>query len=102
MKQRYLFGTRSEAALREAVQIMTTIIDLGRKVQLLEVDIAAEEERSQLSDRSDPAYPVLARMLAARRDNLKATIAALEQRLAHRWDASSETKLLPNPGSFAS
>ena len=35
-----------------------------------------------MSDRSDPAYPILARALAARRDNLWDTIAALEQRLA--------------------
>jgi BMFP domain-containing protein YqiC len=30
----------------------------------------------------DAAYPVLARTLAARRDNLKATVATLEERLA--------------------
>jgi hypothetical protein len=35
-----------------------------------------------VSDRSDPTYPILARALAARRDNLRDTIAALEQRLA--------------------
>jgi hypothetical protein len=32
-------------------------------------------------DRSDPAYPILARTLAARRDNLRDTIAALDQHL---------------------
>jgi hypothetical protein len=33
-------------------------------------------------DYRDPAYSVLARSLAARRDNLAATIAALEERLS--------------------
>jgi hypothetical protein len=44
-------------------------------------DIATEEERARISDRSNSAYPILARTLAARRDNLRDTIAALEQRL---------------------
>lgn len=34
----------------------------------------------------DVAYAVLARTLAARRDNLKATVATLEKRLAERAD----------------
>jgi ABC-type transporter Mla subunit MlaD len=42
--------------------------DLDRRAQLLDHDIAA--------------YPVLATTLTARRDNLRATIAALERRLA--------------------
>jgi hypothetical protein len=58
------------------------IIDLDRMVQLLECDIATEEELARVFDRSDVAYPLLARTLAARRDNLRDTIAAFEQRLA--------------------
>jgi hypothetical protein len=56
--------------------------DLDRSIQLLNCDIASEEERTRISDRSDAAYSLLARMLAARRDNLRETIAALEQRLS--------------------
>jgi hypothetical protein len=56
------------------------IEDLRRVSQILDCDVRTEEERSQISDPSDPRYPILARSLAARRDNLKATIAALEAR----------------------
>jgi hypothetical protein len=65
------------------------IEDLRRVVQVLECDVSTEEERSRIRDRSDARYPILARQLAARRDNLKATIAALEARLstAPRSDA---------------
>jgi len=64
----------------DQVEIVTDQLD--RTVQFLDCDVATEEERARVSDRSDPAYPILARALAARRDNLRDTIAALEQRLA--------------------
>jgi hypothetical protein len=72
-----------EAAQREAVQIWKMIVDLDRTVRLLDCDIATEEERTGISDPCDAAYPIPARMLATRRDNLKDTITALEQRLAN-------------------
>ena len=81
MKHQRHFGRTSDVALREAAQISTMISDLDRCVRLLDCDIAAEEERSRISDRSNSAYPILARTLAARRDNLRDTIASLEQRL---------------------
>jgi hypothetical protein len=71
-----------ESALREAPQIRTLISDLDRIVQILNCDIASEEERVRVFDRSDVTYPLLASTLAARRDNLRDTIAVLEQRLA--------------------
>jgi len=40
-----------------------------------------EEERARIFDRSDAAYPILARSVAARRDNLMDTVAALKERL---------------------
>jgi hypothetical protein len=55
--------------------------DFDRTRQLLDGDIAAEEERARISDRSDAKYPILARTLIERRDNIKMTIAALEERL---------------------
>jgi hypothetical protein len=58
------------------------ISDLDRIVRILNCDIATEEERARISDRSDVTYPLLARTLAARRDNLRDTIAVFEQRLA--------------------
>jgi ABC-type transporter Mla subunit MlaD len=66
----------------EASRIAALISNLDRHAQLLDQDIAAVEERAQVFDRSHPAYPVLARTLTARRDNLSATIAALQKRLA--------------------
>jgi hypothetical protein len=80
MKTQRHFGNKSENALREAAKIRTMVVDLDRIVQLLERDIVTEEERSRVSDRSLAAYPVLARTLAAHRDNLKVAIAALEKR----------------------
>jgi hypothetical protein len=56
--------------------------DLNRTICILNCDIATEEERARIFERSDAMYPILARTLAARRDNLKVTVAALEQRLA--------------------
>ena len=81
MKHQPHFDTR-ESTQREAVQIWKMIVDIDRTVRLLKCDITTEEERVGISDRSDTAYPILARMLATRRDNLNDTVTALEQRLA--------------------
>ena len=56
------------------------IADLDRRVGLLNSDIASEEKRVRVSDPSNFAYPIHARTMAARRDNLRVTIAALDQR----------------------
>jgi hypothetical protein len=76
------FGIASATALREDATIKTLIDDLDRTIQVLECDIATEEERAGIFDRSDAKYPILARTLVTRRANLKVTIAALAQRLA--------------------
>ena len=78
------FETARESAVREVAVINKILADLVRTVQLIEIDIAVEEERARVSDRSDAKYPILARTLIERRDNLKMTIAALEQRHAER------------------
>ena len=66
---------------REAIQTRTLIADLDRIVQITNADIISQEQQSRVFDRSLAEYPILARTLAARRDNLLVTIAALEQRL---------------------
>ena len=71
MKTQHHFEIESEDARREVAQIRTMIVDLDRVARFLASDIVIEEERSGAADRSDPAYPILARTLAARRDNLK-------------------------------
>jgi hypothetical protein len=77
--QRY-FGNASDVALKEVARISALISDLDRIVRILNSDIVTEEERAQVFDPFDPTYPILARTLTARRDNLKDTIAALEKR----------------------
>jgi hypothetical protein len=67
-------GNRSVNGL----QIATLIGSLSRSVELLTVDIEHEEARAGVRDLADPAYPVLARSLRVRRDNIRTTIAALE------------------------
>jgi hypothetical protein len=47
-------------------------------VELLTVDIDHEEARAGVRALSDPTYPVLARSLRVRRDNIAATIAMLK------------------------
>jgi hypothetical protein len=75
------------ATSREALQIGELIADLDRIVRLLNSDIAAEEERARVFDRSCAKYPMLARMLAERSDNLANTIAALERLLVGIYSA---------------
>jgi hypothetical protein len=48
-----------------------------RSVNILSADIEHEEERAGVHDLSDPAYPVLARSLTVRRENIVATIAGV-------------------------
>jgi len=74
-------GNVKETALKQAAVIRGMLNDLDRSIHFLNIDISTEEERGRVLDRSDPAYPILARTLATRRDNLKVTVAALEQRL---------------------
>jgi hypothetical protein len=74
-------GTAQEAPLRQVAVIQDLIGDLERIVQILSFDILDEEERAGVFDRSEPTYPILARTLRARRDNLNVTIAFLAQRL---------------------
>jgi septation ring formation regulator EzrA len=82
MKNQRHFGILDGTSQLEAERIGTLINDLDRIVQLLNCDIETEEEHAGVSDRSNAAYPILARTLAARRDNLRETMAALERRLA--------------------
>jgi septation ring formation regulator EzrA len=92
MKHRRYFERANDVALREVAYISTVISDLDRVVRILDYDLATEEERARIFDRSDAAYPMLDRTLAARRDNLRDTIAALEKQLAN---LCTETVLVP-------
>jgi hypothetical protein len=80
MKHKLQFGTVSQAT--EALQTKRLIADINRIVAILDGDIAAEEKRAQIFDRARVEYPMTARTMAGRRDNLLSTVGALEQRLA--------------------
>ena len=82
MNRQSQYGIQGAVAAREAIVIGTMLHDLARRLALLEADIATEEERSGVSRPTDPRYTMLARSLAARRDNLKATLTSLQERLA--------------------
>lgn len=74
-------GNAQETALKQVAVFGGMLNDLDRTIQMLDIDISTEEERVRVFDVCDPAYPILARTLAGRRNNLKITVAALEQRL---------------------
>jgi hypothetical protein len=78
------FETAHASAIREVAVVSKILADLVRTLELIESDIAAEEERVGISDRSDLKYPMLARSLIERRNNIKMTIAALERRITER------------------
>ena len=78
MFQSYPVETLSNSPAIRRLQIATLIGNLSRSLYLLTVDIEHEEARVGVCDPSDPTYPVLARSLRARRDNIMATVAMLE------------------------
>jgi hypothetical protein len=74
----YRPDTLRETALAHRLQIATLISDLSRLVNVLTADVEHEETRAGVRNPTDPAYPVLARTLRRRRENIRATIATLE------------------------
>jgi hypothetical protein len=67
---------------RTTMKLQALIADLRWRVQLLASDIQEEEKHTGIFDVSNIAYPILARNLRARRDNLLVTITVLESQLA--------------------
>jgi hypothetical protein len=92
MVNSFLIETLRDTAAVNRLQIVTLIGDLSRKVAILTADIAHEETQARVRDLSDPAYPVLARSLRARRENLRATIAMLENLRAPKAHALDTTE----------
>ena len=78
MANPYLPETLRTTAATNKLQIATLVGDLCRSVEVLTADIEHEEMRAGVRNLADPAYPVLARSLRARRENIRATIASLE------------------------
>ena len=76
------FESVSKFDSREVAQISGLISDLVHIVGIIDHDIAAQEEEARVFDLSKAAYPIAARMLRMRRENLANTIESLERRLA--------------------
>jgi hypothetical protein len=79
MANSYLPETPRRTAGANRLQIETLIANLSRTVALLTADVEHEEARAGVRDLSDPAYPVLAQSMRVRRDNIRTTIAALDE-----------------------
>ncbi len=99
---RQLFLLEDPSPTLQAVQTRRLIADITRVIDILSADIAAEEASSGVSDTTKAEYPILARTLAARRENLQSTVASLHQRLddlsrpaAHSPDATGTHQRLP-------
>jgi hypothetical protein len=63
------------------VKLRGLVADLRSRVQVFDMDIHDEEQRTGIFDIASVAYPTLARNLRTRRDNLLATIRMLESHL---------------------
>jgi hypothetical protein len=97
MKQQPHFERAGQTAATEVERIKAIIVGLNRTANMLDQDVGAEEARSGVSDRSDSRYSILARDIATRSENLKATIAALEARLTSTGSrAATEVRKAPN------
>ena len=68
--------------LRATMKLRALVADLQMRIEVLDTDIHNEEQRTGVFDVDNVAYPILARTLRARRDNLSATIRVLESHLA--------------------
>ena len=66
---------------RTAIRLRTVIADLGQEIANLDISIASELALARVRDRAHFAYPISVRMMQARRENLKASVAALSDRL---------------------
>ena len=80
--------TLREALAINRLRIATLIGDLSRSGAILTADIEHEENRSGTRDLADPNYPMLARNLRARKDNIEATIASLEALIRETQEAA--------------
>ncbi|MGL3208794.1 hypothetical protein [Bradyrhizobium sp. BR 1433] len=83
MNMHHRFETAGGRGGREST-VSKMLSDLVLACQQIEADIATEEARVGIYDRSDARYPILARSLNERHANLKGTIATLEKRVAER------------------
>lgn len=71
-----------EEKRRNVAEIEAMIADFNQMALDLDCQIAIEQERAGVSDTSHYAYPTFAKAAIQRRDNLLASVAGLEAKLA--------------------
>ena len=81
MNVEHQFEARRRSVFREVMQIETMIRGMKESAAALQSDVVAEEKRVGICDRQNADYPILARVLTVRHENLKTTIATLEHRV---------------------
>ena len=73
---------------RDSFKRLATLVSLLSSLRLVEVAlierIAAEEDRSKICDPADPMYPLTARAMRTRLDNIRRTLSKLEALKATR------------------
>ncbi len=81
------FETKKTSGKPEADRLATLLAELHRGVEYLDLSIETEVDRARTRDPLHQANSPRARLMTTRRNNLKATIAALEKRLADQLPA---------------
>lgn len=81
---------QAEEKRRRVVQIEAMVAEFSRMSAELDREIAAEEQRSGITDPNHFAYPTYARSARARRDNLQQSAAELRQQLDEARAAQEE------------
>jgi hypothetical protein len=90
---RYYFETKRPAVRKNSVQqtqvltIRSMIAEVDHLIMALDRSIEIEQERTRVNDRSHYAYPMSARAMETRRNNLKMTRDALAERLSTLADS---------------
>ena len=79
-----------EEKQRKVVEIETMIGDFNQMANDLDRQIAIEQERAGVSDTNHYAYPTFAKAAIQRRDNLLASAADLELKLADARETLAE------------
>jgi flagellar export protein FliJ len=81
-----------EERRRRVRQIEMMVAEFTRMIADLDREIATEERRAGISDPGHFAYPTYARAAAARRDNLKSSIAELSTQIEDAKAAQEEAQ----------
>jgi flagellar FliJ protein len=83
-----------EEKRRRLAQIETMIAEFQRMAADLDREIAAEEQKANISDPAHFAYPTYAKAAAQRRDNLRRSATDLEVELGEAYEELKKVEIL--------